>query len=253
MPGFSIVIVCKNEARVIGSTLESIRGVTDDVIVYDNGSTDDTMEIVKSYPVCLYTGSWEGFGKTKNKAIAHAKYDWILSLDADEAMDDNLKDSLSNIDLSNEKLIYKVRFRNFLGTKPIKFGEWGRDWHTRFFNRKVVSWDEEPVHEKLIMPEGHMMKILKGFLLHRTVENISDYSTKTVKYALLNAEKYHRRGLKSSWVKIRLAPVFNFFIYYIIKGGFLDGHAGYVCAKMTAHYTFLKYSRLRELNRQTNS
>jgi hypothetical protein len=84
--------------------------------------------------------------------------------------------------------------------------------------------------------------------LHRTAENISDYANKTVRYALLNAEKYHKRGLRASWFKLRISPAFNFFYYYIIKGGFLDGHAGYVCARMTAHYTFLKYAKLKELN-----
>ena len=233
---------------MIGSTLKSLAGITDDVIVYDNGSTDNTKEVVKNFPVHLYSGTWEGFGKTKNKANAHAKYDWILSLDADEAVDDELKNSLKQFDSSNDKIIYKIRFRNFLGTKPIKYGEWGRDWHTRLFNRNTVSWDEEPVHEKLILPEGFVMKKLEGFLLHRTAENISDYANKTVRYALLNAEKYHKRGLRASWFKLRISPAFNFFYYYIIKGGFLDGHAGYVCARMTAHYTFLKYAKLKELN-----
>jgi glycosyltransferase involved in cell wall biosynthesis len=253
MPALSIVIVCKNEAGVIGSTLSSLDGITDDIIVYDNGSTDNTMDIIKKFPVHLYTGEWEGFGRTKNKANQHARYDWILSLDADEAADDELKRSLATFDDSNEKSIYKIRFRNFLGKKAIKYGEWGRDWHTRLFNRKAVSWDEEPVHEKLIMPEGFVMKKLKGFLLHRTAENISEYAAKTVKYALLNAEKYYRRGQKSSWFKIRVAPAFNFFHYFILKAGFLDGHAGYICAKMTAHYTFLKYARLRELNKKADN
>lgn len=251
MPSFSIVIICKNEAGVIATTLESLQGLSDDVIVYDNGSTDTTISIIKKFPVHLYTGAWEGFGRTKNKAIGHAKYDWILSLDADEAVDEVLKQSLKTFNDSNEKTIYKIRFRNFLGKKPLKYGEWGWDWHTRLFNRKMVQWDEEPVHEKLLLPQGYEMKKLKGFLLHRTAENLEEYAAKTVKYAMLNAEKYHRRGVHASWFKIRISPVYNFFYYYVIKGGFLDGHAGYVCAKMTAHYTFLKYARLRELQNLT--
>jgi glycosyltransferase involved in cell wall biosynthesis len=249
----SIVIVCKNEAGIIASTLESLQGITDDIIVYDNGSTDDTIEIVKSFQVHLYQGKWEGFGKTKNKANAHAKYDWILSLDADEAVDDELKSSLQDFDRTDDKLIYKIRFRNFLGTKPIRYGEWGRDWHTRLFNRNTVRWDEEPVHEKLILPPDFVIRKLKGFLLHRTAENISDYATKTVRYAMLNAEKYHNQGMKANWFKLRISPAYNFFYYFILKGGFLDGHAGYVCARMTAHYTFLKYARLKELNKQAGA
>ena len=149
MSFFSIVIICKDEARVIGHTLQSLQGVTDDVIVYDNGSTDETREIVRQFPVHLYTGKWEGFGKTKNKANSHAKYDWILSLDADEAMDHNLKKLLTDLKPDN-KVIYRIRFRNYLGDKPLMYGEWGRDWHRRLFNRKFVQWDEKPVHERLI-------------------------------------------------------------------------------------------------------
>src|SRR5688572_25265509 len=206
MPSISIVIICKNEAGVIRSTLESLQGLSDDVIVYDNGSTDDTISIIKRFPVHLYAGSWEGFGRTKNKAIAHAKYDWILSLDADEEVNEELRKSLKSFNDTNERTIYKIRFRNFLGKKPLRFGEWGWDWHTRLFNRKVVRWDEEPVHEKLVLPPGYEMKKLKGFLLHRTAESIEEYASKTVKYALLNAEKYHSRGVHASWFKLRISP-----------------------------------------------
>ncbi len=248
MSAFSIVIICKNEENVIAATLASLTGMTDDVIVYDNGSTDKTKEIVKKFPVRLMTGPWEGFGKTKNNANEHASHDWILSLDADETVSGELKQALKNFEEPDEKAVYKIRFRNYLGDKPLYHGEWGKDWHMRMFNKKFVSWDEEPVHEKLLMQAGSAIKKLEGFLMHRTADNIADYAAKTVKYAMLNAEKYHRRGIKSSWFKMRVAPGFSFFNYYIIKAGFLDGHAGYVCAKMTAHYTFLKYARLRELN-----
>ena len=251
MSPLSIVIICKNEANVIAATLESLTGITDDVLVYDNGSTDNTIEIIKKFPVRLIEGKWEGFGKTKNKANGLARYDWILSLDADECINEELKQSLLEFDEPDAKTIYKIRFRNFLGNRPLYYGEWGRDWHMRLFNKKQVSWDEEPVHEKLIMPPGSTIKKFKGFLLHRTADDIADYAAKTVRYAILNAEKYHRKGVKSSWLKIRVAPGFSFFNYYILKAGFLDGHAGYVCAKMTAHYTFLKYARLRELNKRS--
>ena len=244
---FSIVIVCKNEARIIGDTLKSLLGITDDIIVYDNGSTDDTVSIIKKFPVQLHTGTWEGFGKTKNKAAAFARYDWILSLDADEAIDETLKKSLLAFNGKNEKTIYRLRFRNYLGNKPIKYGEWGNDWHPRIYNRKTVQWDNEPVHEKLVLPPGFVTRQLEGFVLHRTAYDIPDYAHKTVKYAMLTAEKYHHQGKRSSWWKIRVSPAFTFINYYILKAGFLDGYAGYVCAKMTAHYTFLKYARLKEL------
>lgn len=247
MQSLSVVIVCKNEAGIIGQTLQSLSGLTDDIIIYDTGSTDTTVDIIKKVDAQLHQGKWEGFGTSKNKAMAFAKYDWILSLDADEAIDEELKQSLLNLQLNNEKTVYEIKFKNFLADKYLKFGEWGNDKHTRLFNRKTVTWDDAPVHEQLIIASGLIKIKLTGYVLHRTMKNVKDYASKMVNYAFLNAEKYYRQGKKSSWLKLRVAPGFAFFNYYILKAGFLDGHAGYVCAKMTAYYTFLKYARLKEL------
>jgi glycosyltransferase involved in cell wall biosynthesis len=250
MQTLSVVIICKNESGVIGQTLQSLEGLCDDIIVYDNGSTDNTIEQIKKLDVQLHQGIWEGFGKTKNNAIALAKYDWILSLDADEAIDEELKRSLLALQLTDEKDVYEIKFKNFLGNKYLKYGEWGGDKHIRLFNRKIVHWDDAPVHEALRIPQGMNIKKLDGYVLHKTMKDMNDYAAKMYRYAMLNAEKYHRQGKRSSFFKIRVAPGLSFFNYFILKLGFLDGYAGYLCARMTSWYTFLKYARLRELNRQ---
>jgi glycosyltransferase involved in cell wall biosynthesis len=247
MQPLSIVIICRNEAAVIGETLQSLHGITDDIIVYDNGSTDGTPAIARGFNTQVHEGSWEGFGNTKNKANRLAKYDWILSLDADERIDEELRQSLLSFDSRNEKIVYDLHFKNFLGDKLLKYGEWGNDYHIRLFNRKIVQWNNEAVHETLLIPAGSAVKKLKGSILHQTMKDLQEYAQKTVHYAMLSADKYYLQGKKASWFKIRLSPGFNFVNYYIFRLGFLDGHAGYICAKMTAHYTFLKYSRLREL------
>lgn len=249
MPNLSIVIVCKNEANAIAQTLSSLEGLTDDIIVYDNGSEDGTQAIISSFPVRLIEGSWEGFGKTKNKANELAKYDWILSLDADEAIDDELRQTLKDLQPKAENIICGIRFKNFLGTRHLKYGEWGHDIHSRLFNRKITSWDDAAVHERLVSTGKTQGQVLKGHILHRTAADVKDYAEKTVRYALLNAEKYYKLGKKASWIKTRLSPVFSFFSNYILRAGFLDGYAGWVCARMTAYYTFLKYTRLHELNK----
>jgi glycosyltransferase involved in cell wall biosynthesis len=250
MQSLSVVIICKNEADVIGKTLQSLEGLCDDIIVYDNGSTDNTIEQIKKFNVHFHQGTWEGFGKTKNKAIALAKYDWILSLDADEAIDGELKRSLLELQLTDEKDIYEIKFKNFLGNKYLKYGEWGGDKHIRLFNRKKTQWDDASVHEELLISGDKSIKRLNGYILHQTMKDINDYAAKMVRYAMLNAEKYQQQGRRSSFFKIRIAPGLTFVNYFILKLGFLDGYAGYLCARMTAYYTFLKYARLRELNRQ---
>jgi glycosyltransferase involved in cell wall biosynthesis len=245
---FSIVIVCKNEAAVITHLLDSAQAVTDDVVVYDNGSTDGTVALAQQYTnVQLHQGPWQGFGKTKQVATALAKHDWILSLDADEALDENLQQELMQLPLHDPKVAYNLRFKNFLGRKHIRWGEWGFDSHIRLFHRAHVGWNDAPVHEQLQLPKEVKIKNLRGSVLHRTVRDMVVYSRKVVEYALLNAGKYHAAGKRATFVKRFIAPPFTFIKFYIFKLGFLDGWEGLVCARMTAHYTFLKYARLYEL------
>lgn len=244
---FSVVIVCKNEESNIGRVLQSLAGVTDDVLVYDNGSTDGTLEILEKYGVRIHKGPWMGYGKTKHEAVDLAKYDWVLSIDADEALDEELQQALQTIAFSDANIVYEIKFKNLLGEKVLRWGEWGTDKHIRLFNRTKVNWDEAVVHEALIMPQGMVVKKLPGSVLHRTVKNTAEYSGKTVKYALLNAEKYFAQGKKSSWPKRYISPRFAFVKHYVFQLGFLDGWEGLLSARMTAFYTFLKYARLKEL------
>lgn len=243
----SVVIVCKNEAEVIGLTLQSLQGLTDDIVIYDNGSTDGTQALVKKYGVHLHEGSWEGFGKTKQKAVALARHDWILFLDADEELDEELKRSVETLQPGNEKTVYEAAFKNFFKDKHLRFGEWGTDYHIRLFNRKYVNWDEAPVHEQLVLPADISVQKLKGYVLHRTLKDLDDYKRKMVHYAELGAEKYYRQGKKGSWFKRRVSPVFTFLNYYLLKLGFLDGKEGFISARMTAWYTAMKYAKLKEL------
>ncbi len=248
---FSVVIVCKNEAAAIGPVLQSVQHLTDDVVVYDNGSTDNTVEVVKAFEnVTLHQGPWLGFGATKQAATALAKYDWILSLDADEALDETLQQQLAILPFGSSNTVYNLRYKNFLGNTHVKWGEWGFDKHIRLFNRRAVSWNNAPVHEELILPQDAVVKTLDGHVLHRTMKDTVEYSQKVVRYAMLNADKYYAKGKRSTWVKRVVSPKFAFVKYYIFMLGFLDGWAGLVCARMTAFYTFLKYTRLYELHRQ---
>ena len=248
---FSVVIICKNEAAAIGPVLQSVQHLTDDVLVYDNGSTDNTEAVVSSYPNArFYKGAWQGFGKTKQTATALARHDWILSLDADEAVDETLQQQLTNLAFDNPKTVYNLAYKNFLGTRHVKWGEWGRDKHIRLFNRQHTNWNDAPVHEELVLPKDAVIKKLGGHILHYTIKDTAEYSSKVTRYALLNAEKYFSRNKKATWIKLYLSPTFAFVKYYFLMLGFLDGWAGLVCARMTAFYTFLKYARLYELQQQ---
>lgn len=248
MSKFSIVIVCKNEAHIIAHTLQTMQDVTDDVVVYDNGSTDSTLSIAQQFSnVRIVQGPWEGFGPTKHKATLQAKYNWVLSLDADEALDAHLQKALKTIDLQNPNVIYRLTFKTFLGHKELKWGEWRGDHHLRLYNRQLVNWNLARVHESLVVPAGVTEQKLNGHILHYTVKDLADYSTKMTTYALLNAEKYYHKGKKASLVKRYFSGPFAFFKSYFLLLGFLDGWEGLVCARIISYYTTLKYARLHEL------
>lgn len=244
---FSVVIVCKNEKGSIEKVLQSVQSLSNDILVYDSGSTDGTQEIVRRFGARLHEGEWFGYGPTKRAAVALARHNWVLSIDADEALDDTLQRSLQTLVLSDENTVYQFVFKNLLGDKHLRWGEWGSDKHIRLFNRNKVSWNDAPVHEALNLPEGVRLETLHGYVLHRTMKDTVEYSNKMVRYALLNADKYFAQGKKSSWVKRRISPTFSFLKHYVFQLGLLDGWEGLLSARMTAFYTFLKYARLKEL------
>ena len=247
MQRLSVVIVCKNGARVIGETIKSFTGLTDDILIYDNGSTDGTQDIVKQSNARLIEGNWEGFGKTKNKANALGKYDWILSLDADEAIDEELKKNLLKEELTDEKKVFEFKFKNFLGNKWLRFGEWGNDKHIRLFSRIKIRWNDADVHESLLLPKDVKVISVPGYVLHKTASNLSEYENKMENYAVLNAAKYFKQQKRSGSLKMFFSAIFSFLKNYFFKLGFLDGVTGYHCARINARYTFLKYKRLDEL------
>jgi Glycosyltransferases involved in cell wall biogenesis len=250
----SIVIITKNEEYSLERTLESIHGITDDVIIVDSGSTDNTLTIAGKYRTNILQTAWLGYGLTKNMGIEKAKYDWILSLDADEAIDEELKNSLLSIDLEkNRHVVFKATFKNYIGGHQLKHAGYLKRTSTILFNRKEIKWEDEPVHEKLVVPKNYSSRILKGHIHHYTMRDLADFNNRMFQYAMLSAQKYFNRGRKVSTFRLLFVKGYTFIRNYIFGGGFLDGYYGFLSASLYAHYTFLKYARLKELiNAQKN-
>ncbi|HVK97399.1 MAG TPA: hypothetical protein VM368_06250, partial [Flavisolibacter sp.] len=167
-------------------------------------------------------------------------------IDADEALDETLQQHLKTTSFSSTSA-YRIKRKNFLGKKYLKWGEWGNDYPIRLFNKKNVNWNDDPVHEQLALPPEIKIETLHGSLLHYTMKDTFEYSQKMIAYAMLNAQKYYKQQKKASWLKRYLAPPFSFFKHYFLQLGFLDGWEGILSARMTAFYTFLKYSLLHDL------
>lgn len=249
MNPISVVIIAKNEAEIIAGTIRSVQSVSDDIIVVDSGSTDGTQAIARGVGARVIETTWDGFGQNKNKGIAVAKYDWVLSIDSDEMPDERLVKTLDKTGLLQPGCVYKVDRKSFFGNKMIRHGEWGKDTPVRLFERANIQWNDAKVHEQLQLPPGIKVQLLDGYLLHYTMKDMADYATKMTRYALLNAERYLLEGKRAGWVKRNVSSRFSFIQNYIFKLGFLDGREGYLIAKMTCYYTFLKYARLYELYR----
>jgi glycosyltransferase involved in cell wall biosynthesis len=241
----SVVIITKNEAEVIVSCINAARMITDDIIVVDNDSTDGTREIALRNGCSVYLENWEGYGANKNKGIAHARYSWILSIDADEVPDEELIRSLHEVDFNKKEIVYDIKFRTYFGQKAIGFGSWGRDHHIRLFNRSLVRWSEPAVHETLVLPSAIIVKKLKGCMHHYSVKDGNELFNKTIHYAKLCGGKYSVNGRKATFVKLHIAPVFHFIKNYIVFFGFLDGREGLNIARMISKHTWLKYRFLK--------
>lgn len=243
----SVVIICKNAAPTIKQNIHSAQKLTEDVVVVDSGSSDGTQQIVQTTGARLVSTPWLGYGATKNRGNAEARHQWILSLDADEELSEDLIASIRTIDFADTHTVYAVRRLNYFGGQPIHFGEWRNDWVKRLFHKGVVSWDAAPVHENLITPPSVVIKKLEGVLHHYTASNIEAYEQKLDRYAGLMAERYYNRGKRPSMMQLYASPAFSFMKYYLFQLGMLDRGPGFQIARAHALYTYKKYKRLQTL------
>ena len=243
----SVVIITKNEAEVIARNISMARLLTDDIVIIDNDSTDNTEYIARANGCRIFQKTWDGYGANKNKGIAEARYNWILSLDADEIIDNELINSLHQLDYGNPNVVYDIHFKTYFGNKLIRFGSWGRDHHMRLFNRDLVRWSEQPVHETLLLPKKISTQILPGNIHHYSIKDKEECRRKGIHYASLSAKKYYHCGKRASFIKLYLSPVFNFIRNYFLYLGFLDGAEGWYIAQNTARHTWLKYHYLYKL------
>ncbi len=249
MNAISVIIIAKNEAENIVDCVLSAALVSNDIIVADNGSTDNTPTIATKAGARVLNVAWNGYGQTRNEAAALAANDWILALDADERITPQFATAINNLSLTNTRVLYGCKRENFLAAKKIRFGEWGRDKVHRLYNRHQSWWNLMLVHEN-ITGNNVCKKIIPGSLLHYTMKDMAEYQAKTILYAQLSADKYAAQGKKASLVKRFISPVFSFLQNYIFRLGFLDGREGFIIAYTSSRYIFLKYKFLHLLPQQ---
>ena len=246
----SAVMIVKNGGRTIRRTLESLKEF-EDVVVYDNGSTDDTVAIAREFPnVNLIEGNFDGFGTTKNRAASFAKNDWILIIDGDEVVDDTLLHALQTKPLEN-KTLYIVNFLAFYKEVQIKHCGWNNQKIRRIYNKSVTGFNDNAVHENII-DDGMNKEEIPGNMKHYSYMNISDFIVKLDRYSTLFANDNVGRK-SSSPLKAFFNGLYSFFRTYILKRGFLDGYVGLIISFSHMATNFYKYIKLYEMNLEQKS
>lgn len=250
MTGLSAVIITKNEAKNIGRCLDSLKDVANDIVVVDSGSTDRTEEICKEKGARFHYHEWEGYKEQKNFANSLAQHPLILSIDADEALSEDLRVSILNIKQAPEADGYVMnRMTNYCG-KWIRYSGWYPDRKLRLFNRDKFEWGGEKIHEVVIArEEDNKVVRLKGDLHHYSYYSISEHIAQANHFTDLTAELAVEKGKKAGIIKILFSPVIKFIRDYIFKLGFLDGYYGYVVCRISAQATFMKYSKIRQIRK----
>jgi len=239
----SATIIAYNEERNIPRAIESLR-CCDEILVVDSGSTDRTVEVAEKFGARVIEANWRGYAGQKNYASEMASYDWILSIDADEALSEDLEGQIWQLKKQGPDFdAYTFpRLAQYLG-RWILYSGWYPDRKIRLFDRRKASWVGDYVHESVVS-QGRVGQ-LEGNLLHYTCGSLSEHLKTMDRYTTLAAEEIVARKKRVSVRHLLLDPPWTFFKTYIFQRGFQDGMEGLAIAYMAALYTFLKYAKAR--------
>lgn len=235
----SVVIMAKDAEQTIKETLDSLMSFNE-VILYLNNSTDGTEEIAKKYSnVTIVHGDFLGFGPTKNRAGSHTSNEWILSLDSDEVVLENLLEELTTLNLNNEKEVFILKRDNYFLGEEVKYSGWGKDKLTRLYNRSYHQFNQNMVHEFVEFKEDTIKTNLQNSFKHNAVQDINQFLHKVIKYSDLAAKDKKT----CCFLMVVLKAQFAFFKTYIIQLGFLDGWRGFVIAISNFNGKFFRYTK----------
>jgi len=245
----AVVVITLNEERNIGRCLSSVKDLADEIIVLDAFSTDKTKEICETYGARFVQRAWEGYSASKNYLNSLVESEYILSLDADEALSQELFAEIKKQKEIGLSGTYSVnRMTKYMG-KWIRHSGWFPDIKPRLFPKDGSYWSGEYVHEELIHPSSPL-QLFKGVLEHYSYYSYEDHRSRADKYSYLTAQKFNAAGKRAGIMKPYFSAVARFISMYLLKLGFLDGWAGFKIAQISAQSNVVKYKELRRLNRE---
>ena len=250
MNAISVVILTKNEESCIAESLESLKGWADEVIVVDDLSSDRTVEIVKLYTDKIFIKKMDVEGSHRNWAYAQAKNDWVLSLDADEQVTEELKKEIPAAIASGGHVAYSIPLRNFIGGYWVKHGGWYPASKVRLFRKDKFKYEEVEVHPRVFIEGvcGH----LKSDIVHKGYPDIEHFLSSVNRQSTLEARKWINTGRKMSLGRAIWRIGDRFMRRYLRKKAYKDGLYGFVIAYFDSLYQLLSYVKFREMKRAKN-
>jgi glycosyltransferase involved in cell wall biosynthesis len=247
MEKISAVIITFNEEKNIKKCIDSLKDIADEIIVLDSFSTDKTEKICIEENVKFYKHNFDGHIQQKNRVIEFAENKYILSLDADEVISEELKKSILEIKENPKFDSYYFNRLNYYCGKKIKHGGWYPDKKIRLWNKNIGKWGGENPHDKVILNTNSTKQFLKGDILHYSFTSINQHINQINKFSEIKALNDFNKKKKPNIFKLILKPFLKFTKMYFLKFGFLDGFFGFVISKNSAHSEFLRQVKLKEL------
>ena len=249
MVRLSAVIITYNEEKNIGRCLSSLQGIADEIVVVDSGSSDKTREICGQHQVSFHTHPFEGYIGQKNYATSLAKNDFILSIDADEALSDELRQSV--LQLKNDWQMDGYTFNrltNYCG-RWIRHCGWYPDRKLRLFKKDSGQWGGRNPHDRFLLKNESRLGFIRGDLHHYSYYTIDEHLDQVNNFTTIDAQAMFDSGKRANAFHLLFKPCIRFIRDYVTRLGFLDGAYGFAICRISAFATFIKYSKLRHLQK----
>jgi glycosyltransferase involved in cell wall biosynthesis len=249
MERLSVVIITYNEQSNIGRCIDSVKKIADEIVVLDSFSTDNTVSIAREKGAVVTQQKFAGYIEQKNDALALASHPYVLSLDADEALDENLAQSIFTVKSKFTHQAYTMnRCTNYCG-QFIRHGSWYPDKKLRLFDKRVARWGGVNPHDKVEVNAPYSSMHLQGDILHYSYKSLEEHVSQNNKFSTISAASLFQLGKRTNLIKIIINPFWAFLQSYFLRAGFLDGFYGFVIAINIAHLTFLKHVKLYRLQK----